>query len=87
MKYDQETPYNAELLRSLCGEDVIYHCTKRVHPNCSQGSISLDDLETEITNKLGKFEIDEGFRDWAINYLNELNAMKKRAKQPLKVIY
>ncbi|QQG40761.1 MAG: recombinase family protein [Candidatus Levyibacteriota bacterium] len=63
---------------------VFYHCTKRVHPNCSQGSITLDDLETEITNKLGKFEIDEGFRDWAINYLNELNDHEETSQTAIK---
>ena len=52
---------------------VFYHCTKRVHPDCSQGSITLEDLEKEINYKLAKFEIDEGFRDWSIKYLNELN--------------
>ena len=52
---------------------VHYHCTKRVHPNCSQGSIELKKLEQQIDGELSKFEIKEEFKDWAIQYLNELN--------------
>lgn len=52
---------------------IFYHCTKRVHKDCTQGSISLDKLETKIDNELQQFEIDEDFRDWAIAHLNEIN--------------
>lgn len=52
---------------------VHYHCTKRVHPDCTEGSIELKKLEKEIDAELSKFEIKEEFRDWAIEYLNELN--------------
>lgn len=52
---------------------VFYHCTKRVNPKCSQGSIRLKDLESCISAELNRFEISEEFRDWAIEHLNELN--------------
>ncbi|MBI4080438.1 MAG: recombinase family protein, partial [Candidatus Levybacteria bacterium] len=52
---------------------VHYHCTKRAHPDCTQGSIPLKVLEKQIDEELSKFEIKEEFRDWAIQYLNELN--------------
>lgn len=52
---------------------VYYHCTKRAHPDCSQGSITIKKLEEQIDTELKKFEISEQFRDWAIKHLNQLN--------------
>lgn len=52
---------------------TYFHCTKRVVKNCTEGSISLANLEKTIVEKLSKFEISEEFRDWAIEHLNELN--------------
>ena len=72
-----ECPKCHELIEEMKNPKILhyifYHCTKRVHPKCTQGSISLEDLEKRIDEELGKFEIDPDFRDWAINYLNELN--------------
>jgi len=52
---------------------VYYRCTKKVNKNCSQGSFRLDILEKQVDKELQKYEISEKFRDWAIEYLNELN--------------
>ena len=52
---------------------VFYHCTKRVNKNCTQGSITLKNLEKKIDETLSKFDISDYFRDWAIEHLNELN--------------
>jgi site-specific DNA recombinase len=52
---------------------TYYHCTKRKDPNCSQGSIKVEDLEKQIDAKLAKVQISERFKGWAIKYLNELN--------------
>ncbi len=52
---------------------VFYHCTKRVNKTCSQGSVTLKNLEDKINNELDKFEISDEFRDWCIDHLNELN--------------
>lgn len=52
---------------------VYYHCTKRVNTKCTQGHITLKNLEKKIVDELVKFEITEEFRDWAIEHLNELN--------------
>lgn len=54
-----------------------YHCTKRKNPNCSQKSIKIEDLEKQLEALLGKIEISERFKDWAIKYLNELNEQEK----------
>jgi len=52
---------------------VYYHCTKKVNKNCSQDHISLEKLEKRTDQELQKYEISERFKDWAIEYLNELN--------------
>lgn len=51
---------------------VFYHCTKRVHNNCSQGSVSYEDLKTAIKNELDRYEIPDYYRDWAIEHLQEV---------------
>lgn len=63
---------------------IFYHCTKRVHKNCSQGSISLDKLEKTIDDELQKFEIDEDYRDFAINHLNELNTIEEQEQSSIR---
>lgn len=52
---------------------IYYHCTKKAHPDCSQGCITLEKIEEQIRNELKRFEISEKFKDWAIQHLNELN--------------
>ena len=52
---------------------IHYHCTKKVNPNCTQGSIPLNVLENQIDEQLKAIEIKEQFKDWAIKHLNELN--------------
>ncbi|MBI4098207.1 MAG: recombinase family protein [Candidatus Levybacteria bacterium] len=52
---------------------VYYHCTKRKNPNCTQGSIRLEDLNKQFDELLSRIQISERFKDWAIKYLNELN--------------
>lgn len=52
---------------------VYYHCTKRVNKSCTQGSVTIENLEKRINEELDKFELSEEFRDWCIDHLNELN--------------
>ena len=65
-------------------EYVFYHCTKRVHRDCSQGSISLSNLEKKITQRLTNFEIVSELKDWAITYLNELNDYEEKDQTTVK---
>lgn len=74
-----ESMHNPKLLHY-----IFYHCTKRVHKSCTQGSITLDELEKRINEELDKFEIDPDFRDWAINYLNELNGHEETSQTAIK---
>lgn len=52
---------------------IYYHCTKRVNPKCTQGSITKEEFEKQVDKKLSKIQISERFKDWAIKYLNEAN--------------
>jgi site-specific DNA recombinase len=52
---------------------IYYHCTKKAHPDCSQGSLTIEKIEEQIRQELIRFEISEKFKDWAIEHLNELN--------------
>lgn len=63
---------------------VFYHCTKRVHSNCTQGSATLDKLETKIKKTLNRFEIASEYKDWAIEYLNELNDIEEVDQKSVK---
>ncbi len=42
---------------------IYYHCTKRINPNCTQGSIEEGDLKTEILDTLGKIKIPPELHD------------------------
>ncbi len=63
---------------------IFYHCTKRVHKDCSQGSITLENMEKEIDYKLQKFEIDQDYRDFAIDHLKELNTAEEQEQETLR---
>jgi len=50
---------------------VYYHCTKKINPGCTQGSIEVTELEKQIDRRLAGINISKGFKEWAINYLKE----------------
>ncbi len=52
---------------------IYYHCTKRINPNCTQKSIGLEELETQIEELLGEIQISDRFIKWALKNLNKLN--------------
>src|SRR3989338_4269264 len=55
---------------------VYYHCTKKKDPLCSQGCITIENLENQIGEELKKVDISPKFKNWAIKYLNELNDLE-----------
>ena len=64
---------------------VHYECVNRKKGNnCSQGTLSLDELEKKIDKEIGRFEIPEEFRNWAIKYLNELNSEEETRDSSVK---
>ena len=48
---------------------IYYHCTKRVNPNCTQGSIEQNKLEEQILEMVNSIEIPPEFHDWALDEL------------------
>ncbi len=62
---------------------VYYHCTKRVHKNCSQGSITREKLEEQADTLLSKFEISENLKTWAIKHLNELHDFEVQDREKI----
>jgi len=48
---------------------IYYHCTKRVNPNCTQGSIEQNKLEEQILEMVNSVEIPPEFHDWALDEL------------------
>ena len=62
---------------------VYYHCTKRVHPNCTQGSIEVKELERRIDRSLSGIQISEDFKNWAIKYLKEANDEETASRENL----
>ena len=52
---------------------TYYHCTKRVNPNCSQGSIEEEDLKTEILYKVLSIKIPPELHDWGLKQVKRVN--------------
>lgn len=59
------TPVNA-MLKPQILHYVYYHCSKQTTRNCTQGSISVNELELQIDLFLSRAHISEGFKAWAI---------------------
>ena len=58
---------------------TYYHCTKRKNKNCTQGSITESQLETQIMGILENIEIPEEFHNWVMKYLRMENAKEDAA--------
>jgi len=53
---------------------TYYHCTKRKREiKCSQRYLEVKKLEKQIDDYLGRIQISEEFKNWAINYLRSRN--------------
>lgn len=55
---------------------IYYHCTKRKNPNCTQGSIEVEELEKQIDEHLSKIQISKKYLGWAIKYLRKANKIE-----------
>jgi oligoendopeptidase F len=51
---------------------TYYHCTKKRVP-CSQPSLREDRLEKQVTEALGKIEVPEEFKVWAMEIIRQMN--------------
>ncbi|MEI6843215.1 MAG: recombinase family protein [bacterium] len=52
---------------------VYYHCTKRVNPNCTQGSIEEKELKKQITTEIKSIEIPPEFHSYAMKWFKKEN--------------
>lgn len=55
---------------------VYYHCTKRINPDCTQGSIEEKELERQIMEMLDSIEIPQEFHQWALKWLKSQNKVE-----------
>lgn len=54
---------------------IYYGCVKKVHPECTEKHIRVENIEKTIDEELKKFEIPKEFTLWAIKYLQEVNTV------------
>lgn len=48
---------------------VYYHCVRQSHPECSQGSIEVRELERQIREYLARLTVPPEFHAWALEQL------------------
>ena len=51
---------------------TYYHCTGRKDPNCNEGSVRLENLETQILATMERIEVPAIFEKYAIKWLKVL---------------
>ena len=52
---------------------VYYHCTKRVHSECSQGSIEVTKLKEQIVKTIESLKIPPEFHEYALKWFKKKN--------------
>jgi fructose/tagatose bisphosphate aldolase len=52
---------------------VYYHCTKRINPACTQGSIEEKELKKQIIAEMNKIEIPTEFHAFAMKWWKSEN--------------
>ena len=52
---------------------IYYHCTKRINPNCTQGSIEEKELSKQILKTIGNIKIPPEFHDWGLRQVKRVN--------------
>lgn len=62
---------------------IYYGCVKKVHPECTEKHIRIENIEKTIDEKLKNFEIPKEFTNWAIKYLNEVNTVTQNDQASL----
>jgi len=52
---------------------VYYHCTKRIHKDCTQQSVEEKELSEQIKSVLDSIEIPVEFHEWALKWIKVQN--------------
>lgn len=63
---------------------VYYHCTRKKDPNCTEKSIELKQLTSQVHKILEGVTISERFKSWAIKNLHEIR--KVEAEDQSKIL-
>ncbi len=81
----------SEMINPTILHYTYFHCTKRPCKTCTQGSIRLEDLETQFGEILSGLKIDDDYLKVALEYLNEKQndstSGEKRIRDSLQTAY
>ena len=61
---------------------IYYHCTKRQHPNCTQGSIEISEFKKQVIKEIDSVEIPPEFHSFAMKWFrveNEREAEEQKS--------
>ncbi len=64
---------------------IYYHCTKRAHPECTQGCVLVEVLEKQISEFLQSIHINQKYLDWALKYLREEHEGESKERQAIQL--
>ncbi|MEA2715255.1 MAG: hypothetical protein QOG91_283, partial [Candidatus Parcubacteria bacterium] len=62
---------------------TYYHCTKAKDPKCAHKSVSATELDRQIDHYLSRIQISARFKDWALEYLHELNEQESASRNDI----
>lgn len=63
---------------------VFYHCCKKKHPECPEGSIKESDIDgTMQTEVVSKLAISEALKEWC---LNSIQGLEQREQKDIKTV-
>ena len=60
-----------------------YHCSKSKNPSCPQKAVSVEKLEKQVDEFLGRIQISDKFKDWALKYLHELHDKEQTSRNEI----
>ena len=53
---------------------IYYHCTKRIHPECSQGCLEESELMKQVIAEIESLEIPTEFHEFAMKWFRQKNS-------------
>jgi site-specific DNA recombinase len=62
---------------------VYYHCTKRINPKCSQGSIEETELKKQIITEIDSIEIPPEFHSFAMKWFQAENKKESGSRNSI----
>lgn len=63
---------------------VLYSCVNSKKRLCNQRTVNIKNIEQKIDEELSKFEISEHLKNWAVQYLNELNSTETNDREQIR---